>query len=196
MPPTCTDRFCQLCFECEDANSKDAMLSTSAVHKFLDKYATPTPFLYAYLLHLREKKKLFDVCANCESWLRRQGQSMNSSDPRSSRKRLTAPDVSKTSLLTVDRLILSIMLPGTYAPPEVRITRRHVITLKKNGGHNALATLCPPLVVRTICENELRLRTRTVLKSIAGATWKSGRRQSVFGNSIFAKSVRSRPDEP
>ena len=136
------------------------------------------------------------VCANCESWLRRQGQSLNSSDPRSTRQRLTAPGVSKTALLTVDRLILSIMLPGTYAPPEVRITRRHVITLKKNGGHNALSTICPPLVVRTICENELRIRTRTVLKSITSAAWKSGRRQTVFGNTVFAKHVRSRSSEP
>ena len=191
MPPACTDRCCQLCFEFEVADSKGPMLSTTVVHKFLDKYATPTPFQYAYLQQVRKKNKLFLICTNCESWLRRQCQSLNSSDPRSTRKRLTAPSVSKTVLLTVDRLILSIMIPGSYAPPEVRITRRHIATIKRNGGCNELATICPPLVVRTICDNELRLRSRTVLKSIVGAAWKSGRRQVVFGSSLFAKAVRS-----
>ena len=196
MPIACTDRRCQVCFEFEMANSKGPLLSTTAVHKFLDKYATPTPFQYAYLQQLREKNKSFLVCANCESWLRRQDKFLTSSHPQSNRKRLTAPGVSKTALLTVDRLILSIMLPGSYAPPEVRIARRHVATIKRNGGCNELATICPPLVVRAICENELRLRTRIVLKSIVGAAWKSGRRQAVFGNAIFSRAVRSGSPEP
>jgi len=185
-----------MCFESEADKPKGKLLWTTAVHKFLDKYATPTPFQYAYLQKLREKNKYFLVCANCESWLRRQGLSLHSSDPRSTRKRLTAPGVSKTTLLTIDRLILSIMVPGTYAPPEVRITKRLVVTIKKNGSRNALATICPPLVVRAICENELCLHNRSVLKSITGAAWKSGRRQTVFGNPIFAKHVRSGYPEP
>jgi len=191
MPPACTARCCQMCFEFEFQDSEGPLLSTSTVHKFLDKYATPTPFVYAYLRQLREKKtKWFVICSKCESWIRRQGQSLSSSHPQSTRKRLTAPGVSKTALLPVDRLILSIMVPGSYAPPEVRITRRIMATIKRNGGQNELATICPPLVVRTACENELCLRSRSVLKSIVEAAWKSGRRQVVFGNAVFAKAVR------
>lgn len=194
--PACKGSCCQLCFESEADKPPAKMLSTTAVHKFLDKYATPTPFLFAYLQKIREKNKFFLVCANCESWLRRQGQSLNSSDPRSTRKRLTAPGVSKTALLPLDRLVLSIMVPGMYAPPEVRIMKRLAVTLSENGGLNALATICPPLVVRAICDNELRLHKRSVLKSVTCAAWKSGRRQTVFGNPRFAKHVRSGSPEP
>ena len=196
MPPASTIPCCQLCFELASDNPNVAMLSTSAVHKFLDTYATPTPFQYAYLQQIREKNGLFLVCGHCESWLRRQCRSIASGGCKTSRKRLTAPNLENTALLTLDRLILSIMLPGSYAPPEMRITRRHVTTLRRNGGRNWLSTICPTLVVRAICDNDLRLDNRNVLKSVTSAAWKSGRRQTVLGNSIFAKNVRSSTPEP
>ena len=94
------------------------------------------------------------------------------------------------TLLAVDRLILSIMLPGSYAPPEMRITQRLILTIRKDGGNNWLATICPPLVRRVLIDNDIRLESRKVLKSICLATWKSGRLQAVLGNATFAKNIR------
>jgi hypothetical protein len=94
------------------------------------------------------------------------------------------------TLLAVDRLILSVMLPGSYTPPEMRITQRLIYTIRKNGGNNWLATICPPLVRRVLIDNDIRLESRKVLKSICLATWKSGRLQAVLGNATFAKNIR------
>jgi hypothetical protein len=172
-------KICQLCFQCSFTR-KTSILSTSVVHRFLDERAVATPFLYAYLQHLRKKMDCFFLCGNCDSWIRRQNP------PRPAGTIVTG----KRVLLTVDRLILSIMLPGYYVPPEMRITQRHVVTIRKNNGRNWLATICPPFVVRTICDNDILLASRKVLKSIALATWRSGRRQEVLGNADFAKNIR------
>jgi hypothetical protein len=172
-------KVCQLCFQGGSAK-KSSILSTSVVHRFLDEKAVPTPFLYAYLQHLRKKMDSFFVCGNCDSWIRRQNP------PRPAGTIVVGEKV----LLAVDRLILSIMLPGHYAPPEMRITQRLVTTIRKNDARNWLATICPPLVVRTICDNDILLASRKVLKSISVATWRSGRRQAILGNANFAKNIR------
>jgi hypothetical protein len=173
-------KVCQLCFQGASIRNKSSILSTSVVHRFLDEKAVATPFLYAYLQHLRKKMECFFVCGNCDSWIRRQNP------PRPAGTIATG----KRILLAVDRLILSIMLPGSYKPPEMRITQRLVNTIRKDGGRNWLATICPPLVIRTICDNDILLASRKVLKSISIATWRSGRRQVVIGNAHFAKNVR------
>jgi hypothetical protein len=172
-------KVCQLCFQCDPSN-KASIVSTSVVHRFLDEKAMPTPFLYAYLQHLRKKMDCFFLCGNCDSWIRRQNP------PELYGTTVTGSRV----LLAVDRLILSIMLPGTYVPPEMRIAQRLINTIRKNSGRNWLATICPPLVIRTICDNDILLASRKVLKSISIATWRSGRRQEVLGNAKFAKNIR------
>ncbi|KAJ1466811.1 hypothetical protein T484DRAFT_1756356 [Baffinella frigidus] len=173
-------KVCQLCFQGDSAKHKSSILSTSVVHRFLDEKALPTPFLYAYLQHLRKKMDCFFVCGNCDSWIRRQNP------PRPMHTTMTG----KRVFFAVDRLILSIMLPGNYAPPEMRITQRLVTTIRTDRGRNWLATICPPLVIRTICDNDILLASRKVLKSISVATWRSGRCQTVLGNANFAKNIR------
>jgi hypothetical protein len=172
-------RVCQLCFQGGRARNSSYILSTSVLHKFLDEKAAKTPFLFEYLQHLRKKMNSFFVCGNCDSWIRRQNNCYG---------RGGAP--TGKVLLSVDRLILSIMLPGSYAPPEMRITQRLVHTLRMHGGNNWMSTICPPLVVRVLLDNDILLQSRKVLKSITVATWRSGRRQVVLGNAVFAKNVR------
>ena len=116
---------------------------------------------------------------------------------RESRKRRNIGDKNarkknqdKKILLAVDRLILCIMLPGAYSPPEMRITTRLINTIRQNDGKNWLASICPPLVVKVLCENDIRMESRKVLKSISVAAWRSGRRQAILGNGVFAKNVR------
>ena len=170
-------KVCQMCFQIGSFRDKPSMLSTSVLHRFLDEKAIPTPFLYAYLQQMRKKMNCFFICGNCDSWIRRQ-------NPPNSH-----PDGNKI-LLAVDRLILSIMLPGNYTPPEMRITQRLVATIRKDKGRNWLGSICPPFVIRTICDNDILLESRKVLKSISIATWRSGRRQPVLGNATFAKNIR------
>lgn len=173
-------RVCQFCFKSGENNKKTFILSTSTVHKFLDEHAAPTPFLYEYLSKLRQKMECFFVCTNCDSWTRR-----NFGDKNARKK-----NQDKKILLAVDRLILCIMLPGAYSPPEMRITTRLINTIRQNGGKNWLASICPPLVVKVLCENDIRMESRKVLKSISVAAWRSGRRQAILGNGVFAKNVR------
>ena len=207
-PPQSKGCVCQMCFQTA-SDTGSYILSTAAVHQFLDERAVPTPFLFAYLLRLRKKMNSFYLCVNCDSWVRRRNQaytknktpaSSGTSAPNSSTTAAAAaaadtddtPRASpeKTTLLAVDRLILSVMLPGTYNPPEMRITQRLIATIRKNGGHNWLASICPPLVVQSLRDNEIRLESRKVLKSLSVATWKSGRQQAVLGNAAFAKNIR------
>jgi hypothetical protein len=179
-PPISTEsvRVCQFCFKSGENKSRTFILSTSTVHKFLDFKAVPTPFLYEYLSKLRQKLECFFVCSNCDSWTRRNYSAKN------------AKKCDKKILLAVDRLILCIMLPGTYTPPEMRITSRLIQTIRKNNGVNWLASICPPLVVKALCENDICMESRKVLKSISVAAWRSGRRQAILGNATFAKNVR------
>lgn len=72
----------------------------------------------------------------------------------------------------------------------MRTSLRLLGTLRKNNGRNWLASICPPLVLKTVLENDIQLSSRMVFEGVAIATWKSGRRQQVFGNSAFAKAVR------
>jgi len=283
--PASVKRVCQLCFQGSSDGCPTYILSTSAVHRFLDERAMPTPFLYAYLSTLRQKMDVFFVCSNCDSWVRRQTAIGASSDTlagigSATKKSLEPPCVAETTspnevvqvdpsllvkieepstlitdkiselplvqateitqisrvglepafktapmprskprskaqprlqngashregsavhpvvvkknktLLAVDRLILSVMLPGSYAPPEMRITQRLISTIRKDEGNNWLATICPPLVRRVLIDNDIRLESRKVLKSICVATWKSGRLQEVLGNATFAKNIR------
>jgi hypothetical protein len=173
-------KVCQVCFQSGPLKKNSSMLSTSVVHRFLDEKAVETPFLYAYLQRMRKKMDSFFVCGNCDSWIRRHNP------PK--------PDgcvtEDKKILFPVDRLILSIMLPGSYTPPEMRITQRLIATIRMDNARNWLATICPPLVIHTICGNDILLVSRKVLKSISIATWRSGRRQTVLGNSNFAKNIR------
>jgi hypothetical protein len=198
---------CQLCFH-EGSDAASFILSTAAVHQFLDERAIPTPFLFAYLLRLRKKMNSFYLCVNCDSWVRRRNQAAAANKPGGNTKSSSGPrdstvaarsDVAadpavassaRTTLLAVDRLILSVMLPGTYTPPEMRITQRLIATIRRGGGNNWLATICPPLVVQSLRDNEIRLESRKVLKSISIAAWKSGRQQAVLGNAAFAKNIR------
>jgi hypothetical protein len=171
---------CEMCFEMVAHKSGEvSMLRTTTLHTFLEERVTPTPFLYSYLMKLSKKKKVFNICCNCDSWTRRQ---------------LTPLKIQrcggKKGFLMVDQLILSIMLPGQYQPPEMRITQRLVGIIRKDNGNNWLASVCPPLVVRALCDNDIVMASRQVLKSISVATWRSGRRQVVFGNGIFAKYIR------
>ena len=172
-------RVCQMCYQGGRARNSSYILSTSVLHKFLDEKAAVTPFLFEYLQHLRKKMASFFVCGNCDSWIRRQNVCYG-----------RGGSINGKVLLSVDRLILSIMLPGSYTPPEMRITQRLVHTLRMNGGSNWLSTICPPLVIRVLMDNDIVLQSRKVLKSICLSTWRSGRRQVVFGNAIFAKNVR------
>jgi hypothetical protein len=171
-------RVCQFCFKSGTNKKKNYILSTSTVHRFLDFNAAPTPFLYEYLSKLRKKMECFFVCTNCDSWTRRNHTALN------------ADGSGKKILLAVDRLILCIMLPGEYTPPEMRITARLIETIRQNNGKNWLASICPPLVVKALCENDIRMESRKLLKSISVAAWRSGRRQAIFGNATFAKNVR------
>jgi len=201
QPKNCV---CQMCFQA-GSDTGSYVLSTAAVHQFLDERAVPTPFLFAYLLRLRKKMNSFYLCVNCDSWVRRRNQvytkskkpassttsaanATNSSSTNTAAT--TGASLERTTLLAVDRLILSVMLPGTYTPPEMRITQRLITTIRKNGGHNWLATICPPLVVQSLRDNEIRLESRKVLKSLSVATWRSGRQQEVLGNAAFAKNIR------
>jgi len=171
-------RVCQFCFKSGVNNKKAYIQSTSTLHRFLDVDAAPTPFLYEYLSKLRKKMECFFVCTNCDSWTRRN---------------CTAPNAAhsgKKILLAVDRLILCIMLPGAYTPPEMRITARLIATIRLNNGRNWLASICPPLVVKALCENDICMESRKVLKSISVAAWRSGRRQAILGNATFAKNIR------
>jgi hypothetical protein len=173
-------RICEMCLrKVMDKGGDVSILKTTALHKFLQDRAMATPFLYAYLLKLSKKKQVFDICCNCDSWMRR--QCTPTKIQRCGGKRV---------FLVVDQLILSIMLPGQYQPPEMRITQRLVDIIRKDDGRNWLTTICPPLVVRTICDNDIVMASRQVLKSISVATWRSGRRQIVFGNATFAKFIR------
>jgi hypothetical protein len=167
-------RVCQFCFKSGENKNKTYILSTSTVHRFLDVNAAPTPFLYEYLSKLRQRMECFFVCTNCDSWTRRNCAAANG----------------KKILLAVDRLILCIMLPGDYTPPELRITSRLIATIRQNNGRNWLASICPPLVVKTLCENDICMESRKVLKSISVAVWRSGRRQAILGNAAFAKNIR------
>jgi hypothetical protein len=171
-------RVCQFCFKSGSNKKKTYIFSTATVHKFLDVNAAPTPFLYEYLSKLRQKTECFFVCTNCDSWTRRNYTAMKGNKD------------GKKILLAVDRLILCIMLPGTYTPPEMRITARLIETIRHNNGKNWLASICPPLVVKALCENHIRMESRKVLKSISVAAWRSGRRQAILGDASFAKNVR------
>ena len=169
--------ICEMCLS--EKSSELPMLRTTTLLKFLEERITPTPFLYDYLMKLGKKKKVFTICSNCDAWTRRQMTPIKM-------KRCGG----KTGFLMLDQLILSIMLPGQYQPPEMRITQRLVNIIRKDNGNNCLATVCPPLVVRALCDNDIVMASRQVLKSISVATWRSGRRQVVFGNGIFAKFIR------
>jgi hypothetical protein len=170
-------RVCQFCFKSGKNTNKCYIQSTSTVHRFLDVNATPTPFLYEYLSKLRKKMECFFVCTNCDSWIRRNRALSNANN-------------GKKILLAVDRLILCIMIPGAYTPPEMRITARLIATIRRNNGKNWLSSICPPLVVKALCENDIRMESRKVLKSISVAAWKAGRRQEVLGSASFAKNIR------
>jgi len=173
-------RVCEMCFQMvTDKLGEVSMLKTTTLHKFLEERVTPTPFLYSYLMKLSKKKKVFNICCNCDSWTRRQLTPLKM-------KRCGG----KRGFLMVDQLILAIMLPGQYQPPEMRITQRLVNIIRKHSGNNFLASMCPPLVVRALCDNDIVMASRQVLKSISVAAWRSGRRQVVFGNGTFAKFVR------
>ena len=172
-------RVCQLCFRCEFSRYSTCMVSTTVVHKFLQDKAIPSPFLFAYLSELSKKTNTINICGNCDSWIRRQAAHSKTGGVRG-----------KKVFLLVDQLILCIMLPGTYGPPEMRITQRLINTIRQNGGENWLGTICPPLVVRAICDNDIVMVSRQVLKSICVAAWRSGRRQVVLGNATFAKHIR------
>ena len=173
-------RVCEMCLRMVMNNGGDvAMLKTPAISKFLKDRVNPTPFLYSYLMKLSEKKNVFNICSNCDSWMRRQCTPLKI-------KRCGG----KRGFLMVDQLILSIMLPGQYQPPEMRITQRLINIIRKDNGNNWLSTICPPLVVRALCDNDIVIASRKVLKSISVATWRSGRRQTVFGNAVFAKFIR------
>jgi hypothetical protein len=156
---------------------KKSVMATQVLHRFLDEKASPSPFLYEYLQHLRKEVSCFFLCGNCDSWLRRQHPPGSIND-------------GKKILLLVDRLILSIMVPGEIAPPEMRITQRLVLAIRQDEGRNWLGSICPPFVIKAICDNDIPLKSRKVLKSIALATWKAGRRQTVLGNAVFAKNIR------
>jgi hypothetical protein len=158
------------------------MVSTTVVHKFIQDKAIPTLFLFSYLSELSKKTNTINICGNCDRWIRRQAMHSKTGGPGG-----------KKVFLLVDQLILSIMLPGTYGPPEMRITQRLINIIRHNGGRNWLATICPPLVVRTICDNDIVMVSRQVLKSISIAAWRSGRRQVVLGNATFAKHIRCAP---
>jgi hypothetical protein len=177
---TTNHRWCHLCFRCVVSEKKSSILSTSVVHRLLEDRVVPTPFLYAYLQELRKKTECFNICTSCDSWVRRQ----------------SAPSkrCGKKVVFQVDRLILSVVLPGEWAPPEMRITHRLVKTLRENGGINWFATICPPLVTRALCDNDIVLKSRQVLKSIPIAAWRSGRRQQLLGSAKFAKYIRSAPE--
>jgi len=173
-------RVCEMCLRMIfDAKKELPMLNTTALHKFLEDRATPTPFLYSYLMKLSKKKTTFKICAHCDSWLRRQCTTLKMSRGGAQR-----------SFLLVDRFILSIMLPGQYAPPEMRISQRLIDIIRKDNGNNWLASICPPLVVRTACDNIIIMSSRKVLKGITVAVWKSDRRQTVFSNGLYAKFIR------
>jgi hypothetical protein len=171
-------RVCQFCFKSGTNTNKCYIQSTSTVHRFLDVNAAPTPFLYEYLSKLRKKMECFFVCTNCDSWTRRNCALAKSANN------------GKKILLAVDRLILCIMLPGAYTPPEMRITARLIATIRQNKGSNWLASICPPLVVKALCENGIRMESRQVLKSMSVAAWRSGRRQAILGSASFAKNIR------
>jgi hypothetical protein len=171
-------QVCEMCLRMVTA-SDVPMVKTIAVHKFLEERTIATPFLHSYLLNLSKKKKVFNICCNCDSWMRRQ------CTPLKMRR-----CGGKKGYLLVDQLILSIMLPGQYQPPEMRITQRLINIIRQNKGHNWLASICPPLVVRALCDNDIVMASRQVLKSISVAAWQSGRRQIVFGNATYAKFIR------
>jgi hypothetical protein len=173
-------RVCEMCLRMVmNKGGEVSMLKTPAISKFLKDRVKPTPFLYSYLMKLNEKRNVFNICSNCDSWMRRQCTPLKI-------KRCGG----KRGFLMVDQLILSIMLPGQYQPPEMRITQRLINIIRKDDGKNWLSTICPPLVVRTLCDNDIVIASRKVLKSISVATWRSGRRQTVFGNATFAKFIR------
>jgi hypothetical protein len=176
--------YCEMCLQ--KSNVKGSMTKSTIVHAFISKHAQPTPFMYEYLKHLVGRKKKLVICDSCQSWVRRNNRAIRTTR----RKRTNDRENPNQILLAVDRLILCILLPGTYAPPERRLSQRIVAALRVNNGCNALAGICPPLVVHTIVDNEIDLDNRHVLKSMAVATWRTGRRQTVFGNGSFAKSVR------
>ena len=176
---TTNHRSCHLCFRCVVSEKSSSILSTSVVHRLLEDRVVPTPFLYAYLQELRKKTECFNICTNCDSWVRRQ------STP--------SKRCGKKVVFQVDRLILSVILPGEWVPPEMRITHRLIKTLRENGGSNWFATICPPIVVRALCDNDIVLKSRKVLKSIPIAAWRSGRRQPLLGSAKFARQIRSAP---
>ncbi|KAJ1471143.1 hypothetical protein T484DRAFT_1845247 [Baffinella frigidus] len=184
VPPRSTETSCAVCFYSKDDGPKLELVETTIVHKFVDEHAVASPFVFEYLQTLCKKKQCLCICDSCESWFRRKHAMICT-------KRGTGPTPPELKeLLHADRLILSVILPGVYKPPEARYVQRYISTIRKNGGRNVFASICPPVVVRTLCENEVCAGDRISLKSIAFATWKTGRQQCVFGNKLFAKNIR------
>jgi hypothetical protein len=171
-------RVCQFCFKSGTNEKKTFIQATDTVRRFLVVNATPTPFHYAYLSQLRQKSEFFFLCTNCDAWTRRNRTLPN------------AKNDGKKTLLAVDKLILAIMLPGSYNPPELRMTTRLITEIRTNNGRNWLASICPPLVVKTLMDNDICMESRKLLKSINLSAWKSGRRQAILGNPVFAKNIR------
>jgi hypothetical protein len=171
-------KVCQICFKSGTNEKKNFIQATDTLHRFLAVNVTATPFLYQYLSKLRQKTECFFVCLCCDSWARRNRTLPN------------AKNDGKKILLAVDKLILSIMLPGVYRPPEIRIARRLITEIRTNNGRNWLASICPPLVVKTLMDNDICLESRRLLKSISSSVWRSGRQQTILGNPVFAKNIR------
>ena len=173
-----------MCFHSNDDGSRIDVIETTLVHKFVDEHAVASPFVFDYLWTLCKKKISLKICDACVTWIRRKHITI------SVKNGLGPTPPAMKVLLPADRLILSILMPGVYRVPESRHVQRYIATLRRNGGVNKFATICPQIVIHTLCQHDICTGDRHTLKSIAVATWNTGRQQSVFGNKVFAKSVR------
>lgn len=171
--------------------------STAQLEQFIHDEVWHTPFLSKYLQHLLKKNGHFVLCNHCDCWIRRRrlphrsGGVVHTKKKRRNQGGNQGVAASAKVLLPLDQLILSIMVPGKYQPPEMRTTNHLVASAVCNGGVNPLASICPPLVMHTLLMGgEICTDKRTVQKSVLFSMWKHGRQQPATANQEFIKFVR------
>jgi hypothetical protein len=182
--PAAGETSCEMCFYSKEDGSNLDVVETNIVHKFVCDHTVATPFVFAYLQTLCKKKPHLKICKSCESWIHRKHVTISVKGGLG-----PTPSAMKT-LLPADRLILSVLLPGVHKTPEARHVERYTAVLRMHGGLNLFATICPRIVTQALLGDDICTTGRLTLKSIAFATWNSGRQQTVFGNKTFAKNVR------